>query len=139
MLGPARSMTCLCPPVGLATRVRTLDSQRVVYRTGVSGPRLKTVTDHVVRRLLLLQPNGRLYESFSVFCPLDRLECLELLEKEDLLVDWSRPIFLNYTHSTIMDRLEEFYRHIGTMEKVCGDIYVCDADDAAAAFDQLQE
>uniref|UniRef100_A0A1B6MQD7 N-acetyltransferase domain-containing protein n=1 Tax=Graphocephala atropunctata TaxID=36148 RepID=A0A1B6MQD7_9HEMI len=70
-------------------------------------------------------PNGRLYESFSVFCPLDRLECLELLEKEDVLIDWSQPIFLNFTHSDIMDRLEEFYQHIGTMEKVQGDIYVC--------------
>ncbi|XP_046658919.1 glycine N-acyltransferase-like protein 2 [Homalodisca vitripennis] len=70
-------------------------------------------------------PNGRLYESFSVFCPLDRLECLELLEKEDVLIDWNQPIFLNFTHSDIMDRLEEFYQNIGTMEKVQGDIYVC--------------
>nr|CAD7392518.1 unnamed protein product [Timema cristinae] len=70
-------------------------------------------------------PNGRTYESFCVFCPSGELDNLRQLEQEDVLVDWSSPIFLNFTHCAIMDRLEEFYQPIGTMEKVRGDVYVC--------------
>lgn len=71
-------------------------------------------------------PNGGLYESFSVFCPCDRIECLQLVEEEDVLIDWSQPLYLNFTHSLIMDHLEKFYSSLGgTMEKTCGDIYVC--------------
>ncbi|RZF46835.1 hypothetical protein LSTR_LSTR008067 [Laodelphax striatellus] len=71
-------------------------------------------------------PNNRINESFSVFCPIDRLECLDLLQQEDVLIDWRKPIFLNFIHKDIMDKLEEFYSSIGTFEKVCGDIYVCE-------------
>ncbi|CAG2056665.1 unnamed protein product, partial [Timema podura] len=67
-------------------------------------------------------PNGRTYESFCVFCPSGELDNLRQLEQEDVLVDWSSPIFLNFTHCAIMDRLEEFYQPIGTLEKVCGDV-----------------
>lgn len=73
-------------------------------------------------------PNGQLYESFCVFCPLDQLDNLSLLHQEDVLVDWSKPIFLNFTHAAIMDRIEQFYSELGTMEKVCGDVYVCDGE-----------
>jgi hypothetical protein len=74
----------------------------------------------------MLQPHGRLYESFSVFCPCDQLDDLQLVEEEDVLIDWRRPIYLNFTHHLIMERLESFYTAaIGTTEKVCGDIYVC--------------
>nr|CAD7587416.1 unnamed protein product [Timema genevievae] len=79
----------------------------------------QTESDHV------LTPNGRTYESFCVFCPSGELDNLRQLEQEDVLVDWSSPIFLNFTHCAIMDRLEEFYQPIGTLEKVCGDVYVC--------------
>lgn len=84
----------------------------------------------------MLQPNGQLYESFSIFCPLDQLDSLGLLETEDVLIDWSQPIFLNFTHCKIMERLESFYSDRGTIEKVCGDVYVCDEP---AADDQLAE
>jgi hypothetical protein len=48
------------------------------------------------------------------------------VEEEDVLIDWSRPIYLNFTHHLILERLENFYTaSIGTMDKVCGDIYVC--------------
>ncbi|KAK3921863.1 Acetyltransferase YpeA [Frankliniella fusca] len=73
-------------------------------------------------------PNGQLYESFCVFCPLDRLDSLALLRDEDVLVDWTRPIFLNFTHEAIMDRIQEFYKDRGTLDKVCGDVYVCDGE-----------
>ncbi|XP_049853594.1 uncharacterized protein LOC126334915 [Schistocerca gregaria] len=78
-------------------------------------------------------PNGRLYESFSVFCPADRLEELSLLEEEDMLLDWSQPLYLNFTHSDIVDRLESFYSDIGTVEKVHGDLYVYEPPAAADA------
>ncbi|KAJ1526014.1 hypothetical protein ONE63_009188 [Megalurothrips usitatus] len=71
-------------------------------------------------------PNGHLYESFGVFCPLDRLDSLFLLRDEDVLLDWSKPIFLNFTHESILGRIECFYKDIGTLDKLCGDVYVCD-------------
>lgn len=74
----------------------------------------------------MLQPNARLYESFSIFCPCDRLDSLKLLQEEDVLIDWTRPIFLNFIHSVIFDRLQEFYSSIGTVEKTAGDVYVCE-------------
>ena len=75
---------------------------------------------------MCLQPNGRLYESFSIFCPCDQLDDLKLVEEEDVLIDWTRPIYLNFTHHLILEYFENFYTaSIGTIEKVCGDIYVC--------------
>lgn len=76
---------------------------------------------------LLFQPNGKLYESFSVWCPCDCLESLdELLKEEDVLLDWSQPIYLNFTHRTIVERIEKFYSGIGgKMDKVYGDVFVC--------------
>ncbi|KAL1461882.1 hypothetical protein WDU94_013748 [Cyamophila willieti] len=70
-------------------------------------------------------PNGLLYESFSVYCPHDRLDCLSLLQTEDILIDWTKPLFINFIHSDIMNRIEEFYREIGTLETVYGDVYMC--------------
>jgi len=80
---------------------------------------------HVPAILLMFQPHGRLYESFNVFCPCDQLDDLRLVEEEDMLIDWSRPIYLNFTHHLFVQHLENFYESIGTVEKVCGDIYVC--------------
>ncbi|KAF7266979.1 hypothetical protein GWI33_019759 [Rhynchophorus ferrugineus] len=68
-------------------------------------------------------PNNKLYESFSVFCPCDQLDNLELLETEDVLIDWSQPIYLNFTHAKIMNKIENFYANIGTVEKLYGDVY----------------
>lgn len=83
---------------------------------------------------LYFQPHGKLYESFSVFCPCDQLELLELLLTEDLLLDWNEPLYLNFTHSLIMDRIEEFYNDKGTIEKVCGDVFALNGrpDDISA-------
>ncbi|XP_044735282.1 glycine N-acyltransferase [Chrysoperla carnea] len=82
-------------------------------------------------------PNSNIYESFSVFCPCDQLDNLQLLEEEDILIDWSKPIYLNFTHKLIMERIEEFYSKRGTLEKVSGDIYVCEEPPAELNFDQL--
>lgn len=64
-----------------------------------------------------------MYESFSVFCPCDHLDDLELLIEEDVLIDWNQPIYINFTHSRIMNKLEELYASKGFMEKLYGDIY----------------
>jgi hypothetical protein len=72
---------------------------------------------------LLFQPNGLLNESFSVFCPVEKLDCMELLRNEDVLIDWATPLFLNFTHKDIVERIESFYD--GTIDKTEGDIYVC--------------
>uniref|UniRef100_A0A1B6DVR1 N-acetyltransferase domain-containing protein n=2 Tax=Clastoptera arizonana TaxID=38151 RepID=A0A1B6DVR1_9HEMI len=82
-------------------------------------------------------PNGRLYESFSVFCPKEKLESLHLLEAEDILIDWTQPLFLNFTRVDIMKRLENFYSSIGTMEKVCGDVYICSELPLDITLDEL--
>lgn len=71
----------------------------------------------------MFQPNGKLYESFSVFCPCDQLDDLELLMEEDILIDWKQPIYINFTHSRIINKLEELYASKGTMEKQYGDLY----------------
>ncbi|CAG9857956.1 unnamed protein product [Phyllotreta striolata] len=73
-------------------------------------------------------PNGKLYESFSVFCPSDQLDNIYLLTDEDVLIDWTRPIYLNFTHAKIMEKLEEMYARTGTMEKLTGEVY-CQLDE----------
>ncbi|XP_056636831.1 uncharacterized protein LOC130445290 [Diorhabda sublineata] len=68
-------------------------------------------------------PNNKLYESFSVFCPCDQLDNIKLLTEEDVLIDWTQPIYLNFTHAKIMEKLEEIYSEKGTMEKLYGEVY----------------
>ncbi|KAJ8985457.1 hypothetical protein NQ317_017089 [Molorchus minor] len=70
-----------------------------------------------------MEPNGKPNESFGVFCPCDKLQHLDLLAQEDVLIDWTNPIYLNFTHSKILMKIEEFYSSIGTIEKVYGEVY----------------
>ncbi|KAK6638638.1 hypothetical protein RUM43_006905 [Polyplax serrata] len=84
-------------------------------------------------------PNGLLYESFSVFCPKSRLDLLSLLEEENILLDWSKPIYLNFTHTSITERLESFYETIGTVEKVIGDVYMCEEPKRDGEPENVQE
>lgn len=66
-----------------------------------------------------------IYSSFGVFCPSAHIECVDLLDTEDVLIDWGQPMYLNFTHVAIMDRLDAFYtRNYGVMERLNGDIYV---------------
>lgn len=61
-----------------------------------------------------------------MFCPSAHIECVDLLDSEDVLIDWREPMYLNFTHIAIMDRLDAFYeRNYGVMERLHGDIYVC--------------
>ncbi|KAK9872624.1 hypothetical protein WA026_018757 [Henosepilachna vigintioctopunctata] len=64
-----------------------------------------------------------MYESFSVFCPCDQLDNLCLLKEEDVLIDWTKPLYLNFTHALIMEKIEEFYSEIGTLEKLTGEVF----------------
>lgn len=70
-------------------------------------------------------PNNHIYESFGFFCPINALDNIEKLRTEDVLLDWSRPMYLNYTHVNIVDRLEEFFNAIGRVERIQGEVYLC--------------
>lgn len=59
-----------------------------------------------------------------------------MLETEDVLIDWKEPMYLNFTHIDIMNRLDSFYQNYGVMERLLGDIYVCQE---AAAQRQRQQ
>ncbi|KMQ93230.1 glycine n-acyltransferase-like protein [Lasius niger] len=73
-----------------------------------------------------LKPNGLVYESVGVFCPNDRLELLRLLREEDVLIDWSRPLYINFVHCGIAEELTRLYEGTGTIETVVGDVCACD-------------
>lgn len=70
------------------------------------------------------QPNDNIYGSFGIFCPSERIECVDLLETETILIDWNLEMYLNFTHIDIMNRLDSFYQKYGVMERLSGDIYV---------------
>lgn len=71
-----------------------------------------------------LTPHDNIYESIGIFCPTSHIECLDILENENILIDWSKPMYMNYTHKDIIDRIDCFYSVKGTMERLKGDIYV---------------
>lgn len=67
-----------------------------------------------------------LFESVGVFCPNDRLELLKLLREEDILIDWSKPLYINFVHYDIAQELIRLYEDAGTIETVVGDVFVCE-------------
>lgn len=69
------------------------------------------------------QPQGLLHESFGVFCPNDRLELLQLLRDEDVLMEWSKPLYMNFVHSEIAQELIRLYEDSGSVETVLGDVW----------------
>ncbi|KAL7291466.1 hypothetical protein TKK_0014734 [Trichogramma kaykai] len=75
---------------------------------------------------MTLSCHGLLYESVGAFCPNQRLDCLELLRQEDVLLDWSKPLYINFVHSEIADELMRLYEGHGSVERVLGDVYACD-------------
>lgn len=48
-----------------------------------------------------------------------------MIKNEDILFDWTMPMYLNYTHVNIMDRIEEFLQTIGKVERIQGEVFVC--------------
>ncbi|KAF6213729.1 hypothetical protein GE061_011451 [Apolygus lucorum] len=68
-------------------------------------------------------PCGYINESFTVFCPPDRLDLLELLRTEDILADWSRTFYMNFTQTDIVDAIEA-WPFVTKVERTNCDIYV---------------
>ncbi|XP_014600062.1 PREDICTED: uncharacterized protein LOC106784730 isoform X1 [Polistes canadensis] len=75
---------------------------------------------------MTLSPHGLLYESVGVFCPNDHLEQLNLLRDEDILIDWSKPLYINFVHIDIANRLVELYKDIGNVDMVTVDVWACE-------------
>ncbi|XP_063701480.1 glycine-N-acyltransferase-like protein 3 [Culicoides brevitarsis] len=73
-----------------------------------------------------LTPNNELYESFGVFCPTDQLEYLSLLHDEDILIDWNKTIYVNFAQEVVINRLEPFYKNIGSIEQVSAEVFTYD-------------
>ncbi|XP_043671208.1 uncharacterized protein LOC122630606 isoform X2 [Vespula pensylvanica] len=75
---------------------------------------------------MTLSPHGLVYESVGVFCPNDQLEQLYLLRDEDVLIDWSRPLYINFVHINIANKLVEFYKNTGNVDMVIVDVWACE-------------
>jgi len=84
-----------------------------------------------------LTPNHQLYESFGFFCPVDAVDAVELLQTEDVLFDWSLPYYLNYTHVNLVDRMESFLKSIGDVERIQGEVFVCNDDPDCVELGEL--
>lgn len=77
------------------------------------------------------QPNrDNIYESVTIFCPSERAELVDLVTSEDILIDFTQPLYLNFTNEAIVDRLEKHYE---AHDKITGDVYVCDKPPEDAA------
>lgn len=72
----------------------------------------------------MLQPNSEnIYGSVTAFCPSERAELVDLIISDDLLIDPTSPLYLNFTHKAIVDRFELHYE---AHDKITGDVYVCE-------------
>ncbi|KPJ17146.1 hypothetical protein RR48_14002 [Papilio machaon] len=79
-------------------------------------------------------PNSLTYESVTVFCPSDRADLVDLLTSEDVLLDLTKPLYLNFTHEAIVNRFEKRYE---AHDKITGDVYVCDNPPEDTSADDL--
>lgn len=80
-----------------------------------------------------------MYESVGVFCPGDQLQFLRFLKEEDILIDWAKPLYINFVHCDIADTLLCLYEGTGTVEQVLGDVWACDNPRAALNDDDPDE
>ena len=76
--------------------------------------------------MFISQPHGLQYESVGVFCPGNHLESLRLLRDEDLLIDWTKPLYINFVHCDIAEEMVKLYEGTGTVEQVLGDVWACE-------------
>ncbi|XP_046819149.1 uncharacterized protein LOC124424315 isoform X2 [Vespa crabro] len=88
---------------------------------------------------MTLSPHGLLYESVGVFCPNDELEHLHLLRDEDVLIDWSRPLYINFVHINIANKLVEFYKDTGNVDMVIVDVWACEDPQLMDQNEQSEE
>lgn len=65
---------------------------------------------------------------------------MKLLRTENVLVDWSQPLYINFTHCDIVDELVRLYEGTGTVDRVLGDIWACkDPEDTVQIEDEVPE
>lgn len=57
---------------------------------------------------------------------------MDLLTSEDILLDLTQPLYLNFTHEAIVNRFEKRYE---AHDKITGDVYVCDNPPVDASTD----
>ncbi len=50
---------------------------------------------------------------------------MELIKTEDILFDWKKVLYMNYTPVDIVDRISEFFATIGAVERIEGEVHVC--------------
>nr|NP_001260047.1 uncharacterized protein Dmel_CG15628, isoform B [Drosophila melanogaster]NP_608861.2 uncharacterized protein Dmel_CG15628, isoform A [Drosophila melanogaster]AAF50978.3 uncharacterized protein Dmel_CG15628, isoform A [Drosophila melanogaster]AAN71444.1 RE58324p [Drosophila melanogaster]AGB92583.1 uncharacterized protein Dmel_CG15628, isoform B [Drosophila melanogaster] len=86
-----------------------------------------------------LAPHNNIYQTLGIFCPSAHIEHVDMLRTEDVLIDWQKPMYLNFTHIAIMNRLDDFYSKFGVMERLSGDIYVCNKLNADLELEPLPE
>ncbi|CAG9787888.1 unnamed protein product [Diatraea saccharalis] len=99
----------------------------------VTEEELPAVADFLVQYMPeSLKPNSHPYESVSVFCPSERAELVDLVTSEDVLIDLTQPLYLNFTHEAIVNRFEKHYE---AHDKITGDVYVCDNPPTEATTD----
>lgn len=75
----------------------------------------------------LVQPFSKIYESVGIFCPPDQLDKMTLIENEDILFSWTEPIYMNFTHVGIMNKMDQIFRtkvNGQLIGNIYGDIYV---------------
>lgn len=82
------------------------------------------------------QPNSHTYESVTIFCPSERAELVDLLTSEDILLDLTQPLYLNFTHEAIVQRFEKRYE---AHDKITGDVYVCDKPPEETTTDEYEQ
>lgn len=75
-----------------------------------------------------------LTESFGVFCPLDQLDHLRLVLDEDVLINWSKPVYINFAQSEIIDELAKSYE--GVVDRLYGEIYAYESESHLTQFER---
>ncbi|XP_055620004.1 uncharacterized protein LOC129764681 isoform X2 [Toxorhynchites rutilus septentrionalis] len=76
-----------------------------------------------------LTPSNKMYESVGIFCPPEQLDKMSLIEQEDVLFNWTEPIYMNFTHVGIMNKMDNIFRtkvNGQLVGHIYGDIYVHD-------------
>lgn len=74
-------------------------------------------------------PHNKIYESVGIFCPPEQLDRMSLIEQEDILFNWTEPIYMNFTHVGIMNKMDDIFRtkvNGQLFGHIYGDIYVHD-------------
>ncbi|XP_034934852.1 uncharacterized protein [Chelonus insularis] len=86
---------------------------------------------------MTLSPHGLLYESFGVFCPTENLDKLYLLREEDVLINWNRPLYMNFIHCDIAEELFRLYNDTGSIDTVLGDVWAYEKAENNLSDDQI--